>query len=93
MHRSERESRIFAEHNTFGHRLKAAGVSLEDRRILLGHGKANVTDNYSLPDIARLIQCVGAIEKRRETVILRPLTRAKDEQSARRNCDARESTA
>ena len=76
--------------HTFGHRLKAAGVSPEDRRVLLGHANANVTDNYSLPDIARLIECVELIEKRRETVILRPLRRAKYEQTARRNCDARQ---
>jgi hypothetical protein len=57
--------------HTFGHRLKAAGVSAEDRRVLLGHGKANATENYSLPDLAHLVECVERIEKRTETVILR----------------------
>jgi len=63
--------------HTFGHRLKAAGVSQEDRRVLLGHGKANVTENYSLPDLTRLMRCVESIEKRTETVILRPVKLAK----------------
>lgn len=63
--------------HTFGHRLKAAGVSIEDRRVLLGHGKANVTENYSLPDLRRLLRCVEGIKKRTETVILRPVRLAK----------------
>jgi hypothetical protein len=42
---------------------------MEDRRVLLGHGKANVTENYSLPDLARLLQCVESIAQRTETVI------------------------
>jgi integrase len=63
--------------HTFGHRLKAAGVSAEDRRVLLGHGKANVTENYSLPDLRRLAECVERIEERTETVILRPVRLAK----------------
>lgn len=63
--------------HTFGHRLKAAGVSLEDRRLPLGHGRANVTEHYSLPDLRRLVQCVEPIAKRTETVILRPVKLAK----------------
>jgi integrase len=63
--------------HTVGHRLKAAGVSREDRRVLLGHGNANVTENYCLPDLMRLLRCVESIEKRTETVILRPVKLAK----------------
>ena len=66
---------------------------MEDRRVLLGHGNANGTDHYSIPDIVRLIDCVESITNRRETVILRPLRQAKCKQSAYRNCDAREGAA
>jgi integrase len=63
--------------HTFGNGLKAAGVSREDRRVLLGHGNANVNENYCLPDLKRLVRCVESIEKRTETVILRPVKLAK----------------
>jgi hypothetical protein len=57
--------------------LRPSGVTLEDRRVLLGHGKANVTENYSLPDLSRLLQCVERIERRTETVKLRAVRSAK----------------
>jgi integrase len=68
--------------HTFAHRLRAAGVSLEDRKALLGHTNGDITTHYSMPDIARLIECVERITKRRESVILRPLRRVTAETHA-----------
>lgn len=61
--------------HTFAHRLRAAGVTLEDRKALLGHTTGDITTHYSMPDIARLIECVERITKPRESVILRPVKR------------------
>jgi integrase len=41
--------------HTYGHRLRAAGVSFEDRQSLLGHKSAHMTTHYSAADIGNLI--------------------------------------
>ena len=41
--------------HTFGRRLKAAGVSFEDRQALLGHKSGSVTSHYSGPELFSLI--------------------------------------
>jgi integrase len=53
--------RVHDLRHTFGHRLRAAGVSFEDRQDLLGHKSERMTTHYSAPDILRLIE---AAEKR-----------------------------
>lgn len=40
--------------HTFGRRLRAAGVSLEDRQDLIGHRLVRVTTHYSLAEFNRL---------------------------------------
>jgi hypothetical protein len=57
--------------HTFGHRLRAAGVSFEDRQDLLSHSSGRITTHYSAPDIVRLLQAVDAICEQRRTTILR----------------------
>jgi integrase len=42
--------------HAFGHRLRAAGVGFEDRRLLLGHKSDHVTTYYSAPEIGALIE-------------------------------------
>jgi integrase len=43
--------------HTYGHRLRAAGVSLEDRKLLLGHKmRAPMTTHYSAADVGALIE-------------------------------------
>ena len=42
--------------HTYGHRLRVAGVSLEDRKLLLGHKAQHVTTHYSAPEIGALIE-------------------------------------
>jgi len=53
-----KEMRIHCLRHTFGMRLRAAGVSFEDRQDLLGHYAGRITTHYSKADIARLIDCV-----------------------------------
>jgi hypothetical protein len=42
--------------HTYGHRLRAAGVGIEDRKLLLGHKAGHVTTHYSAPEIGALVQ-------------------------------------
>jgi len=53
-----KEVRVHDLRHTFGMRLRAAGVSFEDRQDLLGHFAGRVTTHYSKVEIARLIDCV-----------------------------------
>ena len=46
--------------HTFGRRLRAAGVPVETRKVLLGHKNGDITTHYSAPELEELI---GAAEK------------------------------
>jgi integrase len=50
--------RVHDLRHTFGMRLRAVGVSFEDRQDLLGHHAGRITTHYSKVEIARLIECV-----------------------------------
>jgi integrase len=41
--------------HTFGRRLRAAVVSLETRKVLLGHRNGDITFHYSAPEIEELL--------------------------------------
>ena len=56
-----RRVRVHDLKHTFGRRLRAAGVSFEDRQVLLGHKNESVTTHYSAPDIANLIEASNKI--------------------------------
>lgn len=76
--------RVHDLRHTFGHRLRAAGVSFEDRQDLLGHRSGRITTHYSAPDIARLLAAVNSIcEPQQATVlrIVRPAVEALPENS------------
>ena len=57
--------------HTFGHRLRAAGVSFEDRQDLLGHKSMRITSGYSSPDLIRLFDAVNLICEKRPAAVLR----------------------
>jgi integrase len=61
--------RIHDLKHTFGHRLRAAGVSLEDRQDLLGHKSDRITTHYSAPDIAKLVEAANKVGEQRHTVL------------------------
>jgi len=50
--------RVHDLRHTFGQRLRARDVSLEDRQDLLGHHAGHITTHYSQPKIAKLIEFV-----------------------------------
>lgn len=45
--------------HTFGRRLRAAGVSFEDRQDLLGHKSSRITTHYSAPELKNLIDAAN----------------------------------
>ncbi len=50
-----RRVRIHDLKHTFGRRLRAAGVSFEDRQDLLGHKSSRITTHYSSAELTSLI--------------------------------------
>ncbi|HZD53860.1 MAG TPA: site-specific integrase [Woeseiaceae bacterium] len=63
--------RVHDLRHTAGHRLRAAGVSFEDRQDLLGHKSERITTHYSAPDIARLLEAAEKVCERRPNTVLR----------------------
>ncbi|HZX25106.1 MAG TPA: tyrosine-type recombinase/integrase, partial [Woeseiaceae bacterium] len=63
--------RVHDLRHTFGHRLRAAGVSFEDRQDLLGHKSERITTHYSAPDVVRLIEAAEKVCARRANTVLR----------------------
>ncbi len=64
--------------HTFGRRLRAAGVSFEDRQDLLGHRSGRITTHYSAAELSRLIEAANSVcdrgEGKPELVVLRRLS-------------------
>ena len=47
--------------HTFGRRLRAAGVSFEDRQDLLGHKSARITTHYPAAELTNLLDAANAV--------------------------------
>ncbi len=59
--------------HTFGRRLRAAGVSFEDRQDLLGHKSSRITTHYSEAELANLIAAadrVCGVESRKSPALV-----------------------
>ena len=61
--------------HTFGRRLRAAGVSFEDRQDLLGHRSGRITTHYSSAELSRLLDAANSVcdqdGTRPELIVLR----------------------
>jgi hypothetical protein len=61
--------------HTYGRRLRAAGVSFEDRQDLLGHRSGKITTHYSAAELAQLIEASNQVcerdQRQPELVMLR----------------------
>lgn len=53
--------RIHDLKHTFGRRLRAAGVTEEDRKALLGHKNGSVTSHYSAAELEQLIKAANMV--------------------------------
>jgi integrase len=63
--------------HTFGRRLRAAGVSFEDRQDLLGHVSGRITTHYSAAELSHLLEAANKVcetdGRNPELVVLRGL--------------------
>jgi integrase len=56
-----RRVRVHDLKHTFGRRLRAAGVSFEDRQDLLGHKSGRITTHYSRAELSNLIEAADKV--------------------------------
>ncbi len=54
-------ARVHDLKHTFGRRLRAAGVSFEDRQDLLGHRSGKITTHYSAAELSKLIEAANSV--------------------------------
>ena len=47
--------------HTFGRRLRAAGVPVETRKVLLGHRNGDITTHYSAPELEELLAAANRV--------------------------------
>ncbi len=59
--------RIHDLRHTFGCRLRAAGVPVEDREVLLGHANHSMAGHYASADVGRLLKQANLVLNREET--------------------------
>ena len=57
--------------HTFGHRLRAVGASIEDRKALMGHTSSDITTHYSAAELETLLEWVEKIVDARPSTALR----------------------
>lgn len=62
-----RNIRVHDLRHTFGRRLRAAGVSFEDRQDLLGHKSSRMTTHYSAAEIGNLLNAANLATKSHES--------------------------
>ena len=60
------EVRVHDLKHTFGRRLRAAGVSFEDRQDLLGHRSGRITTHYSSAELQSLYQAANMVCENRK---------------------------
>ena len=61
--------------HTFGRRLRAAGVTIETRRALLGHSTGSITSHYSAAELQELIGAAERALERRDGLLVQSLAR------------------
>jgi integrase len=57
--------------HTFGRRLRAAGVSFEDRQDLLGHKSGRITTHYSAAELGNLLLAANKVCEKNSGLILK----------------------
>jgi hypothetical protein len=55
--------------HAFGRRLRAAGLSFEDRQDLLGHKSGRMTTHYSAAELMSLLEACGAGSRKSPAVV------------------------
>lgn len=64
--------RVHDLRHTFGHRLRDAGVTEEDRSLLLGHAVEGMAQHYATATLERLLEAANSVKTTRDrTMVLR----------------------
>lgn len=64
--------RVHDFRHTFGQRLRDAGLSDEDRKLLLGHAVDGMAQHYASATVARLVEVANRVSETRDrTTLLR----------------------
>jgi integrase len=79
------EVRVHDLKHTFGRRLRAAGVSFEDRQDLLGHRSGRITTHYSSAELQSLYQAANKICENRKSGVILTLLRNPKSRTASQN--------
>ena len=67
--------------HTFGRRLRAEGVSFEDRQDLLGHRSGRITTHYSSAELQNLYEATNKVcSKKQSGVVLTLIRRTRDKE-------------
>ena len=69
--RSKLPIRFHDLRHTFGHRLRAVGTPVEDRKALLGHTNGEITTHYSATELGTLLKWAEAIVNAKPGTALR----------------------
>ena len=84
-----KQVRVHDLKHTFGRRLRAAGVSFEDRQDLLGHKSGRITTHYSAAELGRLIEAAERVCENKsghpELVVLRGVLQTSPAKLPRKN--------
>lgn len=56
-----RNVRVHDLKHTFGRRLRAAGVPMETRKVLLGHRNGDITTHYSAPELEEMLEAANSV--------------------------------
>lgn len=71
--------------HTFGRRLRAAGVSFEDRQDLLGHKSGRITTHYSAAELSNLLTAANKACEGQNGTVLTLLKRTEDWDESRKS--------
>jgi 2C-methyl-D-erythritol 2,4-cyclodiphosphate synthase len=56
--------RVHDLRHTFGRRLRAAGVPIETRKLLMGHANGDITTHYSAAELGELLAAAEKVTDR-----------------------------
>jgi hypothetical protein len=74
--------------HTFGRRLRAAGVSFEDRQDLLEHKSGRITTHYSAAELSNLLEAANKACAGKDGPILTLLRRTIEDEKSRNRFSA-----
>lgn len=67
--------------HTFGRRLRAVGVSFEDRQDLLGHRSGRITTHYSSAEVQNLYEATKKVHDQQQSGVVLTMLRGSNNRS------------